>query len=149
MVSLGKTFFSSAKENSLVPPAKPLLIDEEGNQVKRVFGPFFEGDIFILANGKQKQIICQFQENKSHSVVKWQEVIGRELELKLLWITLFSGYRNTKTLFVLDKKWRTDQGGDRGNNFPMAFSWSGLPFMFEFCWLKTLCFIIISTNVLS
>ena len=39
---------------SVVPPAKPLLIDEEGNQVKRVFGPFFEGDIFIPANGKQK-----------------------------------------------------------------------------------------------
>lgn len=32
---------------SVVPPAKPLLIDEEGNQVKRVFGPFFEGEISI------------------------------------------------------------------------------------------------------
>ena len=27
-----------------VPPEKPLLIDEEGNQVKSVFGPFFEGE---------------------------------------------------------------------------------------------------------
>ncbi len=36
---------------SVVPPAKPLLIDEEGNQVKRVFGPFFEGDISISAYG--------------------------------------------------------------------------------------------------
>ena len=31
----------------VVPPEKPLLIDEEGNQVKRVFGPFFEGEISI------------------------------------------------------------------------------------------------------
>ena len=27
----------------LVPPEKPLLIDEDGNQVMDVFGPFFEG----------------------------------------------------------------------------------------------------------
>ena len=91
-----------------------------------VFSVPFLKVTFLFPPADKKQIICQFQENKSHWVVKWQEVIGRELKLKLLRNTLYSCYRHTKTLFVLDKKWRTDQSDDRGNNFPMEFPYQGL-----------------------
>jgi hypothetical protein len=27
-----------------VPPEKPVLVDEDGNQIKTFFGPYFEGE---------------------------------------------------------------------------------------------------------
>ena len=51
----------------LVPPEKPLLIDEDGNQVMDVFGPFFEGfeiELFWHLNniqtvGEQVTLSCE------------------------------------------------------------------------------------------
>ena len=31
-----------------MPPDKPILVDEDGNQVKNKFGPFFEGEKISL-----------------------------------------------------------------------------------------------------
>ena len=33
----------------LVPPGEPILVDEDGNQVKRSFGPFFEGETVSIS----------------------------------------------------------------------------------------------------
>ena len=34
-----------------------MLIDEEGNQVKHVFGPFFEGELFLCKNKTNTQCV--------------------------------------------------------------------------------------------
>jgi len=43
------TFHSEVVLEIFVPPAKPLLIDEDGNQVINNFGPFFEGEQVTLS----------------------------------------------------------------------------------------------------
>ena len=32
-----------------MPPGKPVLVNEDGNQVKQLFGPFFEGETVSIS----------------------------------------------------------------------------------------------------
>merc|ERR1719495_672612 len=42
------TINSQVNLDIFVPPDKPILVDEDGNQVKNKFGPFFEGEKISL-----------------------------------------------------------------------------------------------------
>jgi len=47
----------------IMPPDKPILVDEDGNQVKHIFGPFFEGETVSIS--------CEVSGGRPKPYISW------------------------------------------------------------------------------